>query len=78
MGAPELQRPIRNAKAARSPLQTAVFDGGRVLNSDVLGSAADFLEPGAEDDRALDGCLNWESNQISWFDSQVGRSSDGT
>src|SRR5262249_51997106 len=57
LSAPQLQRPIRNTKAARSPLQTAVFDSGRIVNGDLLGGAADFLEPGAENDRALDGLL---------------------
>jgi hypothetical protein len=54
VGAPKLQRPIRNAKAARSPLKTPVFHVGRVLNSNFLGGTADVLEPGTEDNSSLD------------------------
>ena len=54
MGPPNLQRPIRNAKAARSPLKTPVFHIGRVLNSNFLGGTTDVLEPGTEDNSALD------------------------
>jgi hypothetical protein len=57
VSAPDLQRPVRDAKAARSPLQTTIFDGGRIMNSDILGGAADFLEASTEDDCALDGLL---------------------
>ncbi|OKO85135.1 hypothetical protein AC629_19840 [Bradyrhizobium sp. NAS80.1] len=55
--APDLQRPIRNAKASCSPLKTSVFHLGRVLNSNFLGSTADFLEPGTEKNSSLDRLL---------------------
>jgi hypothetical protein len=54
LGAPELKRPIGNAKAARGPLKTPVFHIGRVFNGNILGRPANFLESGTEDDGALD------------------------
>jgi hypothetical protein len=54
LGAPELQRSIRDAKAARGPLKAPVLHIGRVLNSNILGSTANVLQPSTENNSALD------------------------
>ena len=54
MGAPQLQGAIGNAKAACRPLEAPVFRIGRILNGSFLGGTADVLEPGTEDNGALD------------------------
>jgi hypothetical protein len=52
IGAPKLQCAIGDAKAARGALKIPMLLVGCVANGDILGCAANLLEPSAEEDSA--------------------------
>jgi hypothetical protein len=53
VGAPKLQRPIGDSKAACGALKVPIFLISYAADSDILGCAADILQPCAEEHSAF-------------------------